>query len=124
MATVLVIDDEEQVRVLFQRTLEGAGHRVLVAESGCHGIHLFQHQQVDLVFVDIFMPEMDGLEIIQRLRATRPTSRIIAMSGGSWEWDYLDTAKQLGANASLKKPFSLQELLDLVSSQGTEAALQ
>ena len=39
------------------------------------------------------------------------------MSGGAWEWDYLDTAKQLGANDMLKKPFSLQELLDVVSSQ-------
>lgn len=124
MATILVIDDEEQVRLLFQSALEGAGHRVLAAESGCHGICLFQHQEVDLVFVDIFIPEMDGLEIIQRLRATRPMSRIIAMSGGSWEWDYLDTARQLGANAALKKPFSLQELLDAVSSQGTESTLQ
>jgi CheY-like chemotaxis protein len=120
MATVLVIDDDEQVRMLFQRALEGAGHRVLAAESGCHGIRLFQHQEVDLVFVDIFMPEMDGLEIIQRLRATRPTSRIIAMSGESWEWDYLDTAKQLGANAALKKPFSLQKLLDAVSFGGNQ----
>jgi DNA-binding response OmpR family regulator len=39
------------------------------------------------------------------------------MSGGSWEWDYLDTAKQFGANSTLKKPFSLQELLAAVSSQ-------
>jgi FixJ family two-component response regulator len=39
------------------------------------------------------------------------------MSGSSWEWDYLDTAKHLGANDTLKKPFSLQELLDAVSSQ-------
>jgi DNA-binding response OmpR family regulator len=72
---------------------------------------------VDLALVDIFMPEIDGLELIQRLRAARPTSKIIAMSGGSWEWDYLDTAKQLGANCTLKKPFSLQELLAAVSSQ-------
>jgi DNA-binding response OmpR family regulator len=39
------------------------------------------------------------------------------MSGGAWEWDYLDTAKQLGANDMLKKPFNLQELLDAVSAQ-------
>jgi len=115
--TILLIDDEEQVRMLFQMALAQAGYRVLTAESGPHGLHLLQHQEVDLALVDIFMPEMDGLELIQRLRATRPSSKIIAMSGGSWEWDYLDTAKQLGADGTLKKPFSLQELLDAVSSQ-------
>jgi two-component system, chemotaxis family, chemotaxis protein CheY len=117
MTTILLIDDEEQVRMLFQMALAQAGYRVLTAESASHGLLLLQHQEVDLALVDIFMPEMDGLELIQRLRATRPSSKIIAMSGGSWEWDYLDTAKQLGANGTLKKPFSLQELLDAVSSQ-------
>ena len=117
MTTILLIDDEEPVRMLFQMALAQAGYHVLTAESGSHGLRLLQHQEVDLALVDIFMPEMDGLELIQRLRATRPSSKIIAMSGGSWEWDYLDTAKQLGADDTLKKPFSLQELLDAVSSQ-------
>jgi DNA-binding response OmpR family regulator len=103
--------------MLFQMALEGAGYRILTAESGPHALHLLQHEEVDLILVDIFMPETNGLDLIPRLRATRPTSKIIAMSGGSWEWDYLDTAKHLGANDTLKKPFSLQELLDAVSSQ-------
>jgi DNA-binding response OmpR family regulator len=117
MTTILLIDDEEPVRMLFQMALAQAGYHVLTAESGLHGLRLLQQQEVDLALVDIFMPEMDGLELIHRLRAARPTSKIIAMSGGSWEWDYLDTAKQLGANCALKKPFSLQELLAAVSSQ-------
>ena len=117
MATILLIDDEEQVRMLFQMALAGAGYRVLTAEDGQHGLRLLQHQEVDLILVDIFMPETDGLELIQRLRATRPTSKIIAMSGGSGERNDLDTAKHLGTNDTLKKPFSLQELLDAVSAQ-------
>ena len=117
MATILLIDDEDQVRILFQMALEGAGYRVLAAESGQHGLRLLQRQEVDLILVDIFMPDMDGLELIQRVHTTRPTSKIIAISGGSWEWDYLDTAKYLGAHDTLKKPFSLQELLNAVSSQ-------
>jgi YesN/AraC family two-component response regulator len=76
-----------------------------------------QHQEVDLILVDIFMSETDCLNLIQHMRVTRPTSKIIAKSGGSWEWDYLDAAKHLGANDTLKKPFSLQELLDVASSQ-------
>ena len=117
MATILLIDDEDQLRMLFQMALEGAGYRVLTAESGQHSLRLLQHQEVDLILVDIFMPDMDGLELIPLLRKTRPASKIIAISGGSWEWDYLDTAKSLGAHDTLKKPFNLQELLDAVSIQ-------
>ncbi len=117
MATILLVDDEDQARMLFQVALAGAGYRVLTAESGPHGLRLLQHQEVDLILVDILMPEMDGLELIQLLHKTRPACKIIAMSGGSGEWNYLDSAKHMGANDTLKKPFSLQELLEAVSAQ-------
>jgi DNA-binding response OmpR family regulator len=114
---MLLIDDDAQVRMLCQTALEAAGFCVLTAENGPHGLRLLQEQEMDLALVDIFMPNMDGLEVIEILHMTRPACKIIAMSGGSWEWDYLDTAKRLGANEILKKPFTLQELLDVVSAQ-------
>ena len=117
MATILLIDDEESMRRLFQVALEGAGYRVLIAESGQRGLRHLEDQEVDLIFVDIFMPEMDGLELIPLLRKTRPTSKIIAISGGSGQMDHLGTAKYLGAHDTLKKPFSLQELLDAAAAQ-------
>ena len=117
MATILLIDDEDQVRTLFQIALEEMGYRVLSAESGRHGLRLLSHQEVDVILVDIFMPDMDGLELIQLIRQTRPASKIIAISGGSGERNYLDAAKFLGAHDTLKKPLSLQELLDTVASQ-------
>jgi CheY-like chemotaxis protein len=117
MATILCIDDEESIRRLFQVALERAGYRVLTAESGQDGLRLLEHQEVDLIFVDIFMPEMDGLELIPLLRKSRCASKIIAITGGSDRSNYLDMAKHLGADDTLMKPFSLQELLDAVSSQ-------
>ena len=117
MATILLIDDDAQVRMLCQTALEAAGYRVLTVENGPHGLRLLQEQEMGLALVDIFMPSMDGLEVILLLHKTRPACKIIAMSGGSWEWDYLDSAKRLGANEILKKPFSLHELLDVVSTQ-------
>jgi CheY-like chemotaxis protein len=72
MSTILLIDDEESVRSLFQVALERAGYRVLTAENGKHGLRLLEHQEVDLILVDIFMPGMDGLELIPLLRETRP----------------------------------------------------
>ena len=117
MATILLIDDEDEVRVLSQMALAEAGYRVLTADSGPHGLRLLQHQEVDLALVDIFMPSMDGLEVVQLLHTTRPACKIIAMSGSSREWDYLDRAKRLGANDMLRKPFSPQDLLNAVASQ-------
>ena len=117
MATILLIDDEASMRRLFQVALEGAGYQVLTAENGKHGLRVLEHQAADLIVVDIFMPEMDGLELIPLLRKTRPAAKIIAISGGSDETNYLDMARYLGAHAILKKPFSLQELLHAVSSQ-------
>ena len=119
MATILLIDDEESVRMVYQMALERAGYRVLTAENGKQGLRLLEHQEVDLILVDIFMPEMDGLELIPLLRKMRPASKIIAISGGSGQRNHLDTAKYLGAHATLKKPLILQELLQAVSSQLT-----
>ena len=119
MATILLIDDEESVRMVFQVGLERAGYRVLTAENGKQGLRLFEHQAVDLILVDIFMPEMDGLELIPLLRKTRPANKIIAISGRSDQSNHLDTERYLGAHATLKKPLNLQELLHAVSSQLT-----
>jgi CheY-like chemotaxis protein len=117
MATILCIDDEESILKLFQVTLEEAGYRVLIAESGQQGLRLLEHQEVDLILVDIFMPDMDGLEVIQLLRKTRPASKIIAITGKPGATNNLDIAKHLGAHDTLMKPFSLQELQDAVATQ-------
>ncbi|TKS62658.1 MAG: response regulator [Nitrospira sp.] len=116
MATLLLIDDEDQLRRLFHSALEHAGYHVLSAAGGNEGMRLLHDQDVDLVLVDIFMPDMDGLELIPLLRKARPASKIIAISGGSGERNYLDVAKHLGANATLKKPIGLQALLDAVAA--------
>ena len=117
MATILIIDDETQAQMRYKVALEGAGYRVLTAENGKHALRLLEHQEVDLILVDLLMPDMDGLDLIPLLRMARSASKIIAISGESGEWDYLDAARVLGAHATLKKPFSLQELLDAVAGQ-------
>jgi CheY-like chemotaxis protein len=72
---------------------------------------------VDLILVDIFMPDMDGLEVIQLIRKTRPACKIIAIIGKPGATNNLDIAKHLGAHDTLMKPFSLQELQDAVATQ-------
>ena len=113
MATILCIDDEAQARTLFKVALEDAGYCVLTAKSRTHGLCLLEQQQVDLILVDILIPDLDGLELILQLRKIRPRNKIIAISGGA---TYLDITTHLGANDTLQKPFSVQELLATVSS--------
>jgi two-component system response regulator (stage 0 sporulation protein F) len=117
MATILIIEDDAEVQMRYTVALEGAGYRVLTAENGKHALRLLEHQEVDLILLDLLMPDMDGLDLIPLFRTARSASKIIAISGASGEWDYLDAARVLGAHATLKKPFSLQELLDAVAGQ-------
>ena len=117
MATILLIDDDEQVRTLGKIDLEFAGYHFVSADSGKRALRLLEHQEVDLILVDIFMPDMDGLQVIQALRKTQPTTKIIAITAGEGVRNYLDMAQCLGASDSLQKPFTRQELLNVVASQ-------
>ena len=116
MSHILVIDDEEKVGTLLSRYLEREQHTTSVARDGVEGIRLFHEQSVDLVIVDIFMPDMDGLEVIRTLRKEAPECRVIAISGGGQMGmpDFLPTAHKLGAQHVLKKPIQSRELLRVV----------
>ena len=114
MATILLIDDHQSLRLLFKSTLEGAGYIVLTADDGKPGLRLLEYVKVDVIVMDVCMPEMDGLELIPRIRKMQLGAKIIVMSG---ETDYLDIATHLGADETITKPFSPQELLTAVSSQ-------
>jgi two-component system response regulator CpxR len=79
------------------------------AASGRHGLRILEYQEVELILVNIFMPDMDGIALIQALRQTRPASKIIAITSEKGLKDFLDTAKQLGVDDTLQKPFTRQE---------------
>jgi CheY-like chemotaxis protein len=116
MATILLIDDGEKLRRLGRIDLESAGYVFMSAASGKHGLRILEHQEVDLALVNIFMPDMDGVVLIQALRLTRLSIKIIAITAGKGLKNLIDMAKQLGADGTLEKPFSRQELLRVVTS--------
>ncbi len=118
MARILVIDDEEQLRVVFRESLERVGYQVMDASNGKLGLKLCQEEQFDLVITDILMPEKDGIETIGEIRRYFPETKIIAISGGGQRLnakDVLHTAGILGAHCTLRKPFDFEELLSAVS---------
>lgn len=116
MSRVLIIEDSEELRRLLCRGLAPAGHEVVAAASGAEGIRLFREKPADVVITDIFMPEMDGLEIIRALRKESQGFRVVAISGGGsmGNVDILRAAKQMGADRILAKPFRIQDLLKII----------
>lgn len=116
MASILLLDDENLVAETLSRQLAQMRHSVMVANDGCHGLHLFLKGQFDLVISDIFMPEEDGLGFILAARRRRPETPIIATTGlhSGEGCDYLAMAKKLGAAAIIRKPFRPHQLREVV----------
>jgi DNA-binding response OmpR family regulator len=110
LGKVLVIDDDPAMRSTIRRILERDGHQVAEAENGEQGIRLFRAEGADVVVTDLIMPEKEGIETILDLREEAPELRILAMSGGDLEGGRLGDAEALGADASLAKPFTVDEL--------------
>jgi CheY-like chemotaxis protein len=112
--TVLLVEDEESVRSMVRRVLEGQGYTVLSAANGDEALELArQHTaDIDLVFTDVVMPGMNGSELVERLRESRPEIRVIFMSG------YAEGAVRRGlldpTTTYLQKPFSPATLIELV----------
>ena len=115
MAHILVIDDEENVRLLVAAILEQQIHQVTQADNGKTGMAAFRRTPPDLVITDLVMPEQEGVETILELRREKPGLPVIAMSGGLARSEtYLDICRRLGVRATLSKPFGVKELLDVV----------
>lgn len=116
MKTILLVDDEKELRSVVARMLKKAGYRVLEAAEGTAALKLFRKQRPHLVITDIFMPTKDGLELIREIRAIDSEVKIIAVSGGGRmdELLYLEAAQHFGAVAALSKPFLRDALLGVV----------
>ena len=118
MARIILIDDDNAVRATTRRVLERAGHEVLEASDGAAGLKLLAQTGADLVITDVFMPGLDGMVTLRRVRKEFPQVKVIVMSGGA-SYGLLDLrheAQLLGAAATLGKPYERTELLRLVST--------
>ena len=114
MATILIIDDEEIIRVLLRSALEAEGYEVTEAANGREGLELYRQRPTDLVITDIVMPELNGLDMLLELTREFLHAKVIAISGAGEEKNVLDVAKLLGARQTFQKPFSIPDLLDAV----------
>ena len=110
MARILIIDDEESIRGVLRQLFEYDGHRVRVAADGMEGLDLVEESPIDVIFLDVKMPGMDGLDVLTRLREKDPGALVVMISGHGT----IDTAVEAtrrGAYDFLEKPLDTDRIL-------------
>ncbi|MEM7028343.1 MAG: response regulator transcription factor [Chloroflexota bacterium] len=108
-ASILVVDDEPKLREFISRNLSARGSKVYEASNGLEALAIFQQEILDLIILDIMMPNMDGLETCRRIRQTS-TIPIIILTALGEESDKVK-ALDMGADDYLTKPFGVDELM-------------
>jgi DNA-binding response OmpR family regulator len=120
MATVMVVDDEERVRTLLAKSLASQGHSVVTAASASAAIERLESREVDLVVLDLVMPGLGGLAVLDAVNKRRQPTPVIVLSGVT-DVGTRVAALDRGAVDVVSKPFSLTELLARVRRNiGTE----
>lgn len=115
--TLLIADDEELVRTAGRRSFTRLGYKVLEATDGKNALEVFERHRsdIDLVLLDLTMPNMDGLEAFRRLRVLAPDLPVILCSGYSVEDSPLTPEILGGATEFMQKPFNMDQLTRLVA---------
>jgi len=114
MANILVVDDELGIRDLLSEILFDEGHQVELAENAAQAREARQRQRPDLVLLDIWMPDTDGVSLLKEWAATGQLNMPVIMMSGHATIDTAVEAVRIGARAFLEKPITLQKLLKAV----------
>lgn len=125
MSHILLVDDQELVSQTLKKLLQHMGHETVVATTGRQALALQKESPAEVLLTDIFMPDMDGYELIQKFRREFPTVKVIAMSGGmsrAPDGPFLAVAQKIGAHWLLRKPFTPDELREVIDKATSKTA--
>lgn len=118
MARIIIADEDSRLRAELCRILEGEGHTVCDVADGAAAEQADSGTPADIFILDIHMPHRDGLETLRSLRKRGRTAAIIMTAGATCrlcQVDYLPMAERLGADATLRKPFSREAVLGVLA---------
>ena len=122
MASILIADDDAVTRMMLRELLELDGHKVAEAKDGKDCLLRLESSTPDILIIDVFMPQMNGIDTVIEIRNTNPTLKIIGVSSGGLhgQTPYLNAIRTCGANQVLSKPINSSLLLltvkDLLAS--------
>src|SRR5271167_2760771 len=111
--TVLVVDDEERIRSSLRGILSDEGFRVLDTDGGPAVMDIIEREHPELVLLDVWMPKLDGIELLRRIKAEKPATHVIMISGHANIQNAV-AATRLGAEDFIEKPFSVGGLLTAI----------
>ena len=112
---IMIVDDDENFRRTLHSILEDEGLDVIWAEDGFQAIRMVSENQIDLILMDIFMPGMNGVEAISKIKEFLPDCTVVIMTGYPLvEENLIKNALLEGAKACLNKPVSIEQILKIV----------
>ena len=112
----LVVDDNEDIRDVFCRLVERAGHVAGTAADGVEAVELLEGESFDVMLLDLTMPRMNGVDVVRWLRAhpdVAPTLRVVVIS--AWAGEHRAVLQELGVDSVMQKPLRIQQLTDLIT---------
>jgi len=111
----LVVDDNEDIRDVFCRLVERAGHLATTAADGQEAVEVLERESFDVMLLDLTMPRMNGVDVVRWIRAhpdVAPAMRIVVIS--AWAGEHRAVLQELGVVTVMQKPLRIQQLTDLI----------
>lgn len=115
-ARILIIDDDENIRKVLQTILEDEGYIVETAETAKKGIEISEKAFCNLALIDVRLPDMEGIELLSKLRTTKPKMRKIIVTGYPTLQNAVSAVNK-GADAYVMKPFEVEKILQTIREQ-------
>jgi CheY-like chemotaxis protein len=112
----LIVDDSEDIRDLFCRLVERAGHAAVTAADGVEAVEILERETFDVMLLDLTMPRMNGVDVVRWLRAhpdVAPAMRVVVIS--AWAGEHRAVLQELGIVEVMEKPLRLKQLTDLIA---------
>ncbi|MET3575772.1 response regulator [Bhargavaea ullalensis] len=114
MKRILVVDDQNGIRLLLAEVFRREGHETVLAKNGFEALERLRETEPDCVLLDMKMPGMDGIEVLKEIKAAAPATPVLMMTAYG-EQEQIDAAKELGAADYFTKPFDIHELRTAVN---------
>ena len=116
IARILIIDDDENIRKVLQTILEDEGYYIATADTGKRGIEQSEKDFFNLVLIDVRLPDMEGIELLSKLKDTKPKMRKIIVTGYPTLQNAVSAVNK-GADAYVMKPFDVEKILVTIKDQ-------
>ena len=118
---VLVVDDQPGVRYLLTILIEDEGHNAFTAQNGKEAVEMVSSQYPNLIFMDVRMPVMGGLDALKMIKRISPRTEVVMMTACGAE-DIIDTALENGALTCIAKPFNIEEIKNFIKQYRCKVA--